>query len=332
VVAGYEVGIRIGMALGIPHFLRGFHPQGTIGVFCAAASAARMLGLDAAGTSAALAIAASQGAGLMGAQEGGMVKRFHSGRACQSGVMSAQLAARGFTGAHNALEARFGGFLETMRGDTTDYPALTAGLGTVWETEQVGFKAYASCATVHTSIDVMREIVGRNGLAAADVEEVVVHVTTDAFIHSGFEYRAEDVVSAQMNIPFGVAAFLADGEVGPRQFAEERLADPRILELVRKVRVEPDADLDAKGRSKRFSAWAELRTRDGRSLRAATETRRGEGDLQLTDAELFAKFDGLAAAVPGVDGKALLEQTMALEQLPNVAALGALLCPPGGSA
>ncbi len=331
VVAGYEVGIRVGMVMGIPHFLRGFHPQGTVGVFCAVVAAGRLLKLDVARMSDAIAIAASQGAGLMGAQEGGMVKRFHSGHACHAGVMAAELAAIGFTGARDALEAPFGGFIQSLRGETVNLPALTAGLGTVWETSRVGFKAYASCATVHTSIDAIRKIMSEHRLAADDILEIVAHVTTDAWIHSGFEYRGEDVTSAQMNIHFGVAAFICDGEVGPRQFAAERLRDPRILALIERIKVEPDTALDAKGRAKRFSAWMEVRRRHGDPIIVHIETRRGEGELLLSDAEVFEKYDALAAAVPGVDGRALRDAVMAIETMPDMAALAALLCPSQGA-
>ena len=52
----------------------------------------------------------------MAAQEGSMVKRLHSGLACEGGVRSAQLAAVGFTGIADVLEADFGGFCSTMVG------------------------------------------------------------------------------------------------------------------------------------------------------------------------------------------------------------------------
>src|SRR5688572_16675972 len=95
-VAGYEVGTRVGNAATMSLFLRGFHPQGTSGAFVAAATAGRMLGLDPSEMQHALGIVGSQAGGLMAAQEGAMVKRFHCGRAAQSGVYSALLAKRGF--------------------------------------------------------------------------------------------------------------------------------------------------------------------------------------------------------------------------------------------
>src|SRR5512134_266343 len=150
-VAGDEVGARVGNAATMSLFLRGFHPQGTSGAFVAAATAARMLDLDAVQTQHALGIVGSQAGGLMAAQEGAMVKRFHSGRAAQSGVYSARLAASGFTGIPDVLEAHYGGYLATH----SDAPApqrLASGLGTTWETLQVGYKPHASVTSIHTAL------------------------------------------------------------------------------------------------------------------------------------------------------------------------------------
>ena len=75
IIAGYEVGTRVGNAATTSLFLNGFHPQGTSGAFVAATTAGKMLGLDAAQMQNCLGIAGSMGAGLMAAQEGAMVKR-----------------------------------------------------------------------------------------------------------------------------------------------------------------------------------------------------------------------------------------------------------------
>ena len=98
-----------------------------------------------------------------------MVKRLHSGRAAQSGVLSALLAERGFTGIPDVLEADFGGFASTMGGGDAELGRLTDGLGERWETEQIGFKIYASCAAAQTSLDVVRRLRAEHELAADDV-------------------------------------------------------------------------------------------------------------------------------------------------------------------
>src|SRR5690349_16796526 len=147
--AGYEIGARVGNAATMSLFFRGFHPQGTSGAFAAAGTAARMLGLNAERFQHALGIVGSQAGGLMAAQEGAMVKRFHSGRAAQSGVYAASLAAADFTGITDVLEAPYGGYL-TCYSNEPNPSRLTAGLGTTWETLNVGYKPHASVTSIHT--------------------------------------------------------------------------------------------------------------------------------------------------------------------------------------
>ena len=84
-IAGYEIGPRVGICMTPDHIGQGWHPAGTIGVFAATATAARALKLDAAKTVHAFGIGGTQSSGLMAAQYGAMVKRFHAGRASQIG-------------------------------------------------------------------------------------------------------------------------------------------------------------------------------------------------------------------------------------------------------
>ncbi len=103
VVAGYEVATRVGSAAGTELLLRGFHPQGTHGTIASAVTAAKLMTLNKEQTLHAMGIAGSLGAGLMAAQEGAMVKRFHSGIAAEAGVLAAELASKQFTGIPNII-------------------------------------------------------------------------------------------------------------------------------------------------------------------------------------------------------------------------------------
>ena len=113
-VAGYEIGPRVGLCMGPEHIGQGWHSGATVGVFSAAAGAARGLGLSPDQTVHALGIAGTQSSGLMAAQYGAMVKRMHAGRAAQSGLYGALLASQGFTGIVDVFEAPYGGFCTTF--------------------------------------------------------------------------------------------------------------------------------------------------------------------------------------------------------------------------
>src|SRR5258706_10415578 len=112
-VAGYEIGPRVGLCMGPEHIGQGWHSGATLGVFSAAAGAARGLKLGADKTGHALGIAGTQAAGLMAAQYGAMVERMHAGRASQSGLCGALLAQEGVTGTPDALASEYGGHCAT---------------------------------------------------------------------------------------------------------------------------------------------------------------------------------------------------------------------------
>jgi 2-methylcitrate dehydratase PrpD len=106
---GVEVECKVAEAILPRHYQHGFHSTATCGAIGAAAAASRMLGLDRESTRRALSIGASQAGGLR-ENFGTMTKPFHAGRAAESGVVAAELAALGFTASPIALEADRGFF------------------------------------------------------------------------------------------------------------------------------------------------------------------------------------------------------------------------------
>jgi 2-methylcitrate dehydratase PrpD len=100
---GFEVETTLAEVLNPAHYHHGWHATCTLGTIGAAAAAARLLGLDAAQTRMAIAVAASQSSGLK-ENFGTMTKPFHAGHAARSGVLSALLAREGWTASEQALE------------------------------------------------------------------------------------------------------------------------------------------------------------------------------------------------------------------------------------
>jgi 2-methylcitrate dehydratase PrpD len=292
-VAGYEVGTRVGNAATMSLFLRGFHPQGTSGAFVAAATAGRMLNLSALEMQHALGIVGSQACGLMAAQEGAMVKRFHSGRAAQSGVYSAQLAKRGFTGIMDVLEAPYGGYLSSLS-DKPNAQRLTAGLGTVWETLNVGYKPHASVTSIHTALDALADIMRDNGLKADDIADVDAGLSHMTHVHCAWEYQAQGVTAAQMNLYYGLAVIALDGMAFVDQYREDRLRDPRLLDFIKRVRAHVDAGIEAMGAAFRHAARVTVKTRDGRTLKREILHRRGSPENPLRPEDIEYKFRHVA--------------------------------------
>ncbi|HWI13168.1 MAG TPA: MmgE/PrpD family protein [Burkholderiales bacterium] len=327
-IAGYEVGHRVGSAATMSLFFRGFHPQGTSGVFVAAATAARALGLDPDRFQHALGIAGSQAGGLMAAQEGAMVKRFHSGRAAQSGVYSALLARDDFTGITDVLEAPYGGYLSTL----SDKPApkrLTEGLGTVWETLNVGYKPHASVTSIHTALDGLADILRENKLAADDVAKLDVGLSPMTHVHCAWEYKAQGVTAAQMNLYYGLAVIALDGMAFTDQYREDRLRDPRILDFIKRIAATVDPEIEAMGAAFRHAARVKVTTRDGRSFEKLTLHRRGSPEAPLAPQDIEYKFRHVVrSCIPEARMSKILDLVRDLEKLPNTRELFDLVAAP----
>lgn len=296
IVAGYEVGLRVGLAATGKLFMRGHHFQGTCGTFVAAATAARLLGLDPLQTQHALGIAGSLGAGLMAAQEGAMSKRLHCGRAAEAGVEGALLAAKGFTGIADVLETSYGGFLSTLSGEP-DMAWLTAGLGGTWESLNVGFKPYATAASVQSVLFAIDTIMRENDLDAGDIACVDVACSTMAHRHCAWPYKPAGVTAAQMNMFYTAAAMILDRAVMGEQFREDRLADERISIMMKRIRIEPDPRYDVGGDRTRHAARTSISTVDGRRYDMEVLERPGSPGNPLPPGGLEGKFRALAGAV-----------------------------------
>lgn len=299
-VAGYEIGTRVGNAATMSLFFRGFHPQGTSGAFVAAATAGRMLGLDAKRMQHALGIVGSQAGGLMAAQEGAMVKRFHSGRAAQSGVYAAQLAGKDFTGILDVLEAPYGGYLSTYS-DKPNAQRLTDGLGHVWETATVGYKPHASVTSIHAALDALTQIMRDHELVADDIATLNVGVSHMTHVHCAWPYKAQGVTAAQMNLYYGLAVIAFDGMAFVDQYQESRLNDPRIFDFISRINASVDAEIDAMGPAFRHAARVSVTTRDGREFGAEILHRRGSPENPLQSSDVEHKFRNVVHACLSAD-------------------------------
>ncbi len=325
VVAGYETGIRVGMSVGTSHLNKGFHPTGTHGTFSAGAAAAKILKLDSDKMAHALGIAGTQAAGSMAAQYAAMVKRFHAGRAAQSGVYAALLTQKGLTGITNILEADFGGYVNVMGADA-DVAVITEGLGQRFETGNVGFKAYAAGGSTHTAHEAVKSIMAEKNLSPSDIEHIHIRSTTATDHHTNWEYKPEGVTSAQMNMQFVVAVTVLEGQIFTDQFTQEKINDPKIIEFTRKVKVQPDPELDNLGPEFRHAIIAEVTTRKGETITKRVDTAKGSAGNPMRPAEVIHKYRTLATEVldSGTVTK-LQDMVFNLEKVSDIRELAALL-------
>jgi 2-methylcitrate dehydratase PrpD len=327
-VAGYEIGPRVGLCMGPEHIGQGWHSGATVGVFSAAAGAARALGLSAEATVHALGIAGTQSCGLMAAQYGAMVKRMHAGRAAQSGLYAALLADRGFTGIADVFEAPYGGFCTTFSRsqDRFDLAKLSAGLGERFETMRISLKFYSCVGSNHTTLDAIREIRKRRPFALGEIEEIVVHASQITLDHAGWPYRPDGLTGAQLNLSYCVATLLIAGDVFVDEFTPDCADDPVRIELARKVTVVHDPAITALGAAYRHKVRVELHFRDGSVERETREAPRGSEHTFASAADIIGKFRKLTRGVMADKQQdALIDAVMRLDALPDSRELIALL-------
>ena len=255
IAAGYEVMIRSSLALNPSATrLRGWHLTGVCGPFGAASACASLMGLGEEQTAWALGLAGTQGSGLWAFNaDGTMSKRFHAGRAAQSGVMAAELAALGFTGPTQIYEFHDGGVLKAFS-DASDPAPLTRALGTHFHLDATSIKPYSCCGSTHSYVDAALELRRKLGTPWDPKRPVRVGMAKVVDVQCGFDYAPSSALNAQMSLRYVVAAALSEGQALPPQFSDAKIADPALTAFAGRIRCEHDPALD-KLYPARFAAW-----------------------------------------------------------------------------
>jgi 2-methylcitrate dehydratase len=329
-VAAYEVHLRLADYAGEPSlWKRGWH-HGTNAQFSSAALAARLAGLDVSRTAHAMAIAGSHQNTLAQLQSGAisMIKASAEAWVAKAGVEAALLAGHGMTGPLTLVEGP-NGWAETVAGQV-DIGALTAPLNGRYRLLETSIKPYPVVATasapVRAAIDLHQQ-----GLPAADtIDRIVVRLPSFALrtpsAHPDRRYPA-GIESAQHSFYFCAAVALRDGACGDAQFQAGVLNDPRLRELLGKIVLQEDAELDTLW-PQAAGGGIELHLSDGAVLRRMCPYPPGHPRLALSDEELAAKF--LAYAEPVLGHKrahALRDAVLRLDECKDLREFTPLLAP-----
>jgi 2-methylcitrate dehydratase PrpD len=317
-LVGVEVETKVGEAIAPRHYDDGFHSTATIGAIGAGAAAARAIGLDVDRTAVALAISASQAAGLR-EQFGTMTKPFHAGRAAESGVLAASLAAAGFTAAPNILEARRGFF--QAAGGGYDESMIANKLGTPWTFESPGIsiKPHPSGSLTHPAMGAFIDLIHEHGLTPDNVRHVRVGTNRhmpNALIH----HRPADGLAAKFSMEFCMAILLLDGHANLREFTDESVNRADVRALIERITFEVDPVADADG-YQAMTSIIDVDLVDGRQLHTVAKFGKGSPARPMTDEELVDKFLGCLdwAGVSESVGRTVAERVLGLEDEPSFA-------------
>jgi 2-methylcitrate dehydratase PrpD len=298
-------------------------PTQMLGCFAAAASAGRVLRLDADGLLSALGLALMQASGnRQVVVEGTPAKAIYAAFPNQNGVLSALLAEQGLRAGCAIFEGE-AGFFPTAYGNRYYRPALVEGLGEQYYTLDVGFKPWPTTNRAHPFIEAALELAARHPLDA--IEEV--HVRGGNHIRTFCEPLAvrqqpRTSVEAEDSIFFGVAKALVNGAVTLADFQPDGLRQPETLALGPRMRYSIEPELGHAG-------IVEIVTRDGARYACRVDKPLGDPAKPLSDAQLVAKFRDCAQHAANRLPAQRIDQVIAfieqLERAPNVAALTALL-------
>lgn len=290
VVRGYEAMIRIGASVGPGHY-RFWHNTASCGPFGAAAAAASLLGLERQALVWALGNAGTQSGGLWQMRhEAVMSKQLHNARAAQSGALSADLAARGFTGPTTILEGPQG-FFAAMCPDG-DLGRIAVRPDAHWHIFDTSFKPWPACRHAHPAIDAALAL--RDKVAPDEIESV--HVTTyfDALTFCDRPVP-ETPLQAKFSLQHSVAVSLIDGPPSLASFEPSTIVDPRVVGLRSLVCVEAGEPY-VSGYPEHYGALVEIHLRDGSRCRAAITDALGDPANPLPEAAIVDKAKTLLRA------------------------------------
>jgi 2-methylcitrate dehydratase PrpD len=294
VIAGYEIGCRISLAIQPSHYTY-WHTTSTVGTIGAAVASAVLLGCGVDEIAHAIALASSFAGGHQQNLQGeGMAKALHPGHAAEAGMLAAFAAARGVTGALDSLHGPKG-FAAATSDSIGDWNAALAGIGAWTPITRITIKNHGCCGHIFPALDGLEAMQAAHGFGVNDI--VAIKVAGYGATRSMCDRpNARTAQEARFSVQYCMAAKLVLGTVRLNAFSPEALVHPEIRGLMPTISVTDDPDLTAAYPRRRMARLSVTLT-DGRALSHFQRVRRGDPEDPLSDAELVAKYDELAATV-----------------------------------
>lgn len=315
VILGYEVGIRIGEAVGKSHYYF-WHNTATCGVFGATAAVGWLLGLSQEQMVWALGNAGTQASGLWEfIADGAMSKHLHAGRAASSGVLAADLAKRGLTGARRILEGERGFFAATSKDANPDsvIEGLSKGLKE-YKISSVSIKPHASCRHTHPAIDAALALRARPGFQASEIDSVWIE-TYQAAVDLTNNPTPTRPYSAKFSLQYCVGSALSRGHVNLQDFTPQAIRDQGVGHVMARTTVDFSPNMEDRY-PQQWPARVTVTLTDGRILSQEVDHPKGDPENPLTRAELEGKFKQLVAGTSHQGlATTLIERVNQLEHL-----------------
>jgi 2-methylcitrate dehydratase PrpD len=321
---GVEVECKIAEAISPRHYQDGFHSTGTCGPIGSAAACAKLLRFDTKKILNTFGLVASQSGGLR-ENFGTMTKPFQAGHAAESGLVSAELVALGWTAAEQILEAERGFF--HAFGGTFDPTAILNRLGKPWTFASPGIslKPYPSGSLSHPAMTELARLIDVNKLQAAQVEKLDVganHQMTTTLLH----HRPKTGLEAKFSMEFCMAILLLRGKAGLGEFSDQVVQGADVQEMIGRINFYVDPEAESAGYDK-MTSLLKLHLRDGRVITGRADFAKGSPANPMTFDEAAAKFRGCAefAEWPKDKTEKLITSVKGLDSVRDVSVLSQLL-------
>jgi 2-methylcitrate dehydratase PrpD len=322
-VAGYELNSRLNGVSDRGIRNRGYHGTGVCGPFGAAAAVAPLLGLDSNQLANAFGICGSMAAGSSEYHAtGAWTKRFHAGWACQGGIISAELARRGYTGPPTILEGENGFFRSYAGEGNYDLDFLTNNLGREFEFSYIIYKPFACGGVLHSPLTAAQQLLRKHKVDPRQIEKVVVKTRGELIkkhtVPVENKLRPKTSVDGQFSLPYAIAAVLYFGQAFLEEFSLKAINNPEVLDLAARIRFIEDPEMDRRF-PKEEPSEVTLQMKNGSEYTEAVNCAKGSLGNPLTEEELKEKFRVLAGSVLTKTAvEKVIEMVSNLEKLKNV--------------
>ncbi len=244
-----------------------------------------------------------------------MMKNTVDPMAVQSGVFAALMAQKGFSGTEAVFEGKEG-FMDTFFGWnvkenkpepikmhgrealadwTWDVEKLIGGLGESYKIMECGMKAFPTEALTHTHITAALKVVTKNNIDYDKIKEIKITTIARAvdILFDPHKYRPESRETADHSLPYCIAAAVVDKKITTATFSDEKLKDPRIWEVIDKIKGEASEEFEKMFPEKQPSK-VQITTNDGNVYSEYLEYPKGDPREPMTEKDLDDKFAGLA--------------------------------------
>lgn len=310
IAAGTEVACRMNLT---ESMYDGLDPTGIAGVFGSTAAVCKVLNLSTDKTLHALALAFNRAGGSFQSNvDGSLAVRLIQGWVAEAGVTCAQFANIGLTGPANFIGGIYG-YAHLYGRDRLDVGQLTRDFGQRWALHGTMFKKYASCGLTQGVTELAMRALAQRSFHAPDVE--AIDVTLPPYAHRlvghAFKVGTNPRVDAQFSAQYCVANVIVRRGSALQHFTPEAVAAPEIAALIGRIRVHPDAKLNARGHT---AVDLRIALRDGTTWQGELDHPPGFPEAPLAPEDHLRRLQDClhyANGVPGAGDAATLASAIA---------------------